>query len=114
MYSNLEENGAKWLIKNGADVNILDKDNQSALNIADRNSRLIERLREIAELLIEKGAHNTGLDLNTRKLLRVALTGDDITARMAIENGANVNATDFATSVPAIFLAIRHGMSLKS
>ncbi len=85
---------AKVLIRNGADVNAVDKDKKTALHVAAWNGHGGYSV-EVAKVLLENGADVNAIDQWKRTALHiVAECGLVDAAKVLIQNGADVNALE--------------------
>ena len=83
----------KMLIKFGADVNLLNLDNQSPLNVAEANSE-----SSICTLLVKKRKERR---IMYKKALRICAKQNDlVTCETHIHKGDNVNETDEKMRTP--------------
>ena len=90
---------ATFLLVNGADINVGDKDGNTALMLAIRNENT-----EIATFLIENGADvNAKTDSGETVLMVAARNYED--AKFFIENGADINSNDTHGKTALIFEA---------
>ena len=104
-------NLALLLLKYGADVNTLDKHNQTPLHLAVKRDR-----SELAVILLEHGADASAEDNNRRTMLHILLSetwnmdeGDVLNlALMLMKQGAEVNTRDKDNETP-LHLAARRG-----
>ena len=83
----------KMLIKFGADVNLLNRDNQSPLNVAEANGD-----SRICKLLVKERKERK---IKYKKALHICANTDDLVMCKAhIRNGDNVNETDEKMRTP--------------
>ena len=80
----------KVLIRNGADVNAVDRYMETALHFASKYGHV-----DVAKVLIQNGANVNAVDKWKKPALHwAARTGHVEVAKMLIRNGANVNAVE--------------------
>ena len=92
---------ANFLLENGADINVRDKDGNTALMLAIRSENT-----EIATFLIENGADvNEKTDSGDTVLMVAARNGNYEDAKFFIENGADINSNDTHGKTALIFPA---------
>ena len=89
----------KELVKNGADVNCIDKTGQSPLHRACYLGHL-----DIVRVLIANGAdiHQRASDLQLTPLHSATMNGDCQVVAFLIDNGADIHARDAAGGTPLL------------
>ena len=96
------EKGLELLIKSGADLNVRDSDDWTALHIASRDNH-----KELAELLIKNGADLNVRDSDGWTALHIASRYNyKELAELLIKSGADVNVRDSDDLTPLHFVSI--------
>jgi len=98
----------RLLIKNGADVNIVNKEKETALHLAAKNGHLEIVGLLIEKLLIEKGKVDTLNNNYITALHLAAKNGHLEIVKLLIENGADVNVIGLYVNT-AIYSALERG-----
>ena len=99
----------KVLIRNGADVNVVDDENSTSLHIALREGHV-----DVAKVLIRNGAEVNAVNENKMTALHFAAhIGHVDVMKVLIQNGVDVNAVDDEKST-ALYTAIWHFHRRKS
>ena len=94
----------KQLLERGADVNVRDKDGETALMIVSWYGK-----KEIAELLIKNGIDINAKDnLGRTALMYASWYGHNEVVKLLLENGADVNAQD-EDDITALMYAFKNG-----
>ncbi|MGV3485536.1 MAG: ankyrin repeat domain-containing protein [Planctomycetaceae bacterium] len=100
-----DANAVRVALDRGVDVNVLDEDGRSALQLAAFDGH-----QEVVELLLEHGAQVDYADAMGRTALMFASTGPHVeTVERLIEAGANINAVDGDEHFTALMFAAAEG-----
>ncbi len=97
------------LVDSGADVNSIDKDGKTMLQVAVEKSDL-----NTAEELIKKGANinvkcKYGVNTDVTPLITAVLKQDLLSVKLLLKNGANINVKESLTGATPLHIAVLEG-----